>query len=457
MVILFSLSLFSASYYVSLKGNDSNNGDKAAPFRTIKRGVKILKAGDTLMVLPGNYGYEYNIQITRSGTKENPIVVMAEKGGNVILNGPRKANEVERADLGDEKGACFNNLNVSNIIINGFKISNYSVGIANIGVDEKQKNITIKNCELHNNASDGIENYKVNNVLVSNCTFISDEFPDRRGWNAIQDYGVNFYYCNNGVVEYSYFYGEHNQCVSFKEGDTAGVIRKNIFEGVGHFAIILGQNRISTESENNSNPSCKNLIAEYNIIRPTNGLNQVEPKRKYRTKTPILVDNVENAIVRYNYIEGFDDGNKTCGINLYNEARGKIEIYNNIVAFGVDNLMSGGIFQDWGFENKNDVEIHHNTFYKVSTDFINLRHESDIIWHFTKNLAWKTPFYKSNTDFEYNTENFRNNPEFINGDPRQQALSDSPVKQDFDFYYKKLTEPFCLKKNSNAKGFGAKP
>ncbi len=454
MSFFLSVSLFAETYYVSLNGNDSNNGSKQNPFRTIKKGVSILVAGDTLIVHAGNYGYEYDIRIKNSGMLNNPIVVKAEKKGTVILNGPRKPNEVERADLGEEKGACFNNLDISNIVIDGFKISNYSVGIANIGVDGKQENITIKNCELHNNGSDGVENYKVNNVLVSNCTFISDELPDRRGWNAIQDYGVNFYYCNNGVVEYSYFYGEHNQCVSFKEGDTNGVIRKNIFEGVGHFAIFLGQNRLQNETETNKNPTCKNLVAEYNIIRPSNGINQAEPKRKIRTKTPIVIDNTDGAKVNYNYIEGFDDANKTCGINIFNEARGDIEISNNIVAFAVDNLMSGGVFQDWGFENKTDVEIHHNTFYKVTADFINLRHEADIIWHFKKNLAWKTPFYESNTDFEYNKANYRCYPQFINGDPIQQVIVSKPVQHNFDAYYKKLTEPFRLKPDSPAKGYG---
>ena len=457
MVIKFPA--FAKMYHVSLTGNDMNSGTIKAPFRTIKKGITFLKAGDTLLVHPGNYGYEYNIRFNVSGTKEKPIVVMAEKAGTVILNGPRKPNEVECSQYDElNEGSCFINANASNIVIDGFNISNYSVGIEN-GIWGNRSttiphNITIKNCVLHNNGSVGIQNYRVAYVQVINCTFMSDEMPQRRGWNAIQDYGVNFYSCNNSIVENSYFYGEHNQALAFKEGDSDCVARKNIFEGIGHFGIFLGQNRLSDETEDNKNPTCKNLIAEYNIIRRTNGLNQVEPKRKYRMKTPIVIDNVDGAVVRNNYIEGFDDGNKTCGINIYNEARGKIEIYNNIIAFGVPNLMSGGIFQDWGFENKNDVEIHHNTFYKVSTDFINLRHEADIIWHFTKNLAYKTPFYESNTDKEYNTANFRGNPQFINGDPVQQTITTKADKKDFELYYHQLTDQFKLKEGSPAQGFG---
>ncbi len=467
MIFVFLLTLiqwpvFAKTYHVALNGKDTNSGTIKSPLRTIKKGITLLKAGDTLFVHPGNYGYEYNIRFNISGTKGKPIVVMAEKAGTVILNGPRKPNEVECPQYDElNEGSCFINANASNIVLDGFNISNYQVGIEDgIWGDQSNTNahnITIKNCVLHNNASVAIQNYRVKDVHILNCTFMSDEMPERRGWNAIQDYGVNFYICSDCVVENCYFYGEHNQSLAFKEGDTNCVARKNIFEGVGHFGIFLGQNRISNETEDNDNPTCKNLTAEYNIFRPTNGMNQVEPKRKYRMKTPIVIDNVDGAIVRNNYIEGFDDGNKTCGINLFNEAQGEIEIYNNIIAFGVPNLMSGGIFQDWGFENKNDVEIHHNTFYKVSTDFINLRHEADIIWHFTKNLAYKTPFYESNTDKEYNTENFRGNPQFINGDPVQQAITTKADKKDFDLYYKNLTEPFRLKKNSKAKGFGAMP
>jgi len=459
IIFLIPFSIFSETYHVSLKGNDSNNGSKTKPFRTIKKSVSLLVAGDTLIVHEGNYGYEYNIRISNSGTHEKPIMIMAETRGTVILNGPRKPDEYSTYQYEDGgTGSCFVINNVSNIIIDGFNISNYSVGITNgiWGSNSKNKpeNIQIKKCVFHNNASVGIQNYHVNNVLISNCTFKTDEMPDRRGWNAIQDYGTNFYYCNGGVVEDCYFYGEHNQALAFKEGDKDCIARRNIFEGVGHFAIFLGQNRLQNETENNKNPTCKNLVAEYNIIRSSNGINQAEPKRKIRTKTPIVIDNTDGAKVSYNYIEGFDDANKTCGINIFNEARGNIEISNNIVAFAVDNLMSGGVFQDWGFENKTDVEIHHNTFYKVTADFINLRHEADIIWHFKKNLAWKTPFYESNTDFEYNKDNYRCYPQFINGDPIQQAIVTKPVQHNFDAYYKKLTEPFRLKPDSPAKGYG---
>ncbi len=456
IVLLLNISFFASTYYVSVNGNDAASGSRNMPFRTIKKGVSVLIAGDTLIVTEGNYNYEYGIRIRKSGTAKDPIVIMAEKPLTVLLNGPRKPYEVECPKYEPvEKGHCFIIDDAAYITIDGFSISNYSVGIVDgTGGYYTTHHTIIKNCLLNRNGSDGIQNTRVSNVLVSNCIFYSDEMPQRRGWNAIQDYGVNFYSSKNCVVEDCYFYGEHNQVISFKEGDTNCVARRNVMEGVGHFGIFLGQNRLQNETENNKNPTCKNLVAEYNIIRPSNGINQVEPKRKYRTKVPIVIDNVDGAIVRNNYIEGFDEGNKNCGINIYNEARGAIEIYNNVVAFGVDNLMSGGVLQDWGFENKTDVEIYNNTFYKVSTDFINLRHEADMIWHFKKNIAWETPFYKSITDFEYNTDNFRNDPQFINGNPVQQEIYSEPAKRDFDEYYKKLTDPFRLKKNSKAKGFG---
>ena len=456
ILLLMNFAVLSNTYYVSLLGKDTNYGNINAPFRTIKKGVEVLVAGDTLIVSNGIYGYEYDIRINKSGTADNPIVIMAEEPHSVVLNGPRKPYEVECPEYEPvEKGYCFIIDDAAYITIDGFSINNYSVGIVDgTGGNYKTHHTIIKNCLLNRNGSDGIQNLRVSNILISNCIFYSDEMPQGRGWNSIQDYGVNFYSSKNCVVEDCYFYGEHNQVISFKEGDTNCVARRNIMEGVGHFGIFLGQNRLQNESENNKNPTCKNLIAEYNIIRPSNGYNQVEPKRKYRTKVPIVIDNVDGAIVRNNYIEGFDEGNKNCGINIYNEARGSIQIYNNVVAFGVENLMSGGILQDWGFENKTDVQIHNNTFYKVSTDFINLRHEADMIWHFKKNIAWKTPFYKSITDFEYNTDNFRNDPLFINGNPVQQEIYSEPTKRDFDKYFKKLTDPFRLNKDSKAKGFG---
>ena len=92
-----------ASYYVSSAGSDSNDGKSLKKaWRTLKRGVRDLKAGDTLYVAEGvyneggislNYGVGANFK-KQWGKPGSPIRVMGMPGAKVVVQGgkflPRK-------------------------------------------------------------------------------------------------------------------------------------------------------------------------------------------------------------------------------------------------------------------------------------------------------------------------------------------------------------------------------
>ena len=458
--LLFSCSSNTKSkekkYYVSLQGNDTNEGSLNAPFRTIKKGASVLTAGDTLVIKPGNYGYEYGILISKNGTKDSPIKIMAEKKGTVHLNGLRKKGEVDGPDSLKDcgTGSAIIIGNVSYVEIDGLHISNYLVGL-DIGIwdgealknehpTNKMHNIIVKNCTFEQNGKDGIQTFRADSVHISDCIFISgfimEEEDGETYPNAVQDYGCNFYGSTSSIVENCYFYGAANQALSFKEGDVDCIARRNIFEGALYTAIYLGQNKIADNNDENRNPSCKNLIAEYNIVRGTKG---------FRVKSPIRVDNCINAVVRDNYFEGFDKTGLTSGINIFDEAKGKIEIYNNIVAFSVDKKTSSGIDIAEKLAKETELVIYNNTFYNVAQDIYGKLRKNDI---YEKNII-----YKSKRSLKNDKKNFYGNPNFVDGEPKQLAISTSAIKPEFDLLYKKLTEQFVLSPNSQAIGFGATP
>ncbi len=443
IILIFSFPLFAKTYYVSLQGNDSNNGSEINAFRTIKKGVSILTASDTLIVKAGNYGNELSIDITKSGTKENPIVVMAEEAGTVFLKGLRKKGAEDYT--GKDEGIVFNVLSSSYIIIDGFHISDFSVGVNVLGSSKQEKStthhVTVRRCIFNNNGEVGVQTARADSTLVTDCQFISD-LVQKEGYIAsIQDYGCNFYNTTYSIVEDCYFYGAHHQSVSFKEGNKDCIVRKNIFEGAQYTAIYLGQNRRADASANNANPTCENLLAEYNIVRPAKG---------YRVKSPLRVDNCNNAIVRYNYFEGFDETNNTGGINVWNEALGRVEVYNNILAFGQKNERSCGVSLEFGGSSDVKVLIRNNTIYSVVQDLCLDRYRGDDTegFEFEKNISFMC---KHNSK---SGNNFTSNPKFIDGNPKQFSIASEPIKPNFNSYYKKLTEPFRLKKNSKAIGFG---
>lgn len=81
-------NLHAATFYVATNhtvASDANTGTSTEPLKTIAAGLNKLFAGDTLVVQEGIY--RESITITRSGTENQPIVIMAEPLGSVTIRG----------------------------------------------------------------------------------------------------------------------------------------------------------------------------------------------------------------------------------------------------------------------------------------------------------------------------------------------------------------------------------
>ena len=70
-------------YYVASDGDDSNPGTESQPWRTIQKAANTMSAGDSVIVLAGNY--DERVQVTRSGDAGAPITYQAD--GDVTTNG----------------------------------------------------------------------------------------------------------------------------------------------------------------------------------------------------------------------------------------------------------------------------------------------------------------------------------------------------------------------------------
>lgn len=76
LLVVMTLQSFAAIYYVSTTGNDSNPGTQASPWRTIQQGANRAVAGDTVVVLAGDYG-EY-VRTRANGAPGAPITFRAD-------------------------------------------------------------------------------------------------------------------------------------------------------------------------------------------------------------------------------------------------------------------------------------------------------------------------------------------------------------------------------------------
>jgi len=91
-LLLLSTFANARNYYVSSKGNDSNDGSLIKPFLTIQKAASIMLAGDICYIRAGIY--HETVSIKHSGKKDFPIQFKAYKDEVVIMDGTQTVNAV---------------------------------------------------------------------------------------------------------------------------------------------------------------------------------------------------------------------------------------------------------------------------------------------------------------------------------------------------------------------------
>lgn len=91
-----------AVYYVDgERGDDGNPGSREEPFATIRKGVEsVQKPGTRVVIAPGLYR-ETGIELTAGGTEREPVIIEAEKPGEVILSGSTVLGDWQATDRPD--------------------------------------------------------------------------------------------------------------------------------------------------------------------------------------------------------------------------------------------------------------------------------------------------------------------------------------------------------------------
>ncbi len=209
-VVLICSRADALTYHVSLNGNDKSNGtSKQSAFRTISKGVSVLKAGDTVIIGSGDYGRE-QVKVISSGKKDVPVTIKAEEPGKVIMRGDRKGRGLSIVDE-------------THIIIEGITFTKYRQGI----YIRRSSHITVKKCVFYNNEAAGITLNDGNQKEFDSShhhLFAENQFLDYSqtghgsplSGDGIQDYGLCMYFSSKVEVVNNYFYGHHHQCCSFK-------------------------------------------------------------------------------------------------------------------------------------------------------------------------------------------------------------------------------------------------
>src|SRR5689334_4237883 len=240
MFLVYALLFFlgtataqAATFYVATTGNDSNPGTVQQPFRTIVKGVSVLKPGDTTYVRAGTYNESINTNyvVFPSGTSwSNPVTLAAYPGETVTLVGY----------IGLAVPASY-------IIVSGLVIDANN-NVEGFSINQGSHHIRLQNCEVRNTYTNGIGIWWGNNNGLSsdyneilNCTIHHIASNGGDGSNQPFGYGRGhgiYVTTSNNIIRGNTFYdvGEYSihQWVGSPQFANNNIIEGNTVTRSGH-------------------------------------------------------------------------------------------------------------------------------------------------------------------------------------------------------------------------------
>lgn len=166
VLVLFSIiaalavpnTVWSATYYVSATGNNSNPGTEAQPWRTIQKAGSAAIAGDIIYVKAGTYNER--VVVANSGTAGNYITFSVYSNDVVTIDGDGITMPAWESGLFDLEDRSY-------IRISGFRVINAGPNDNNCGFYlDNCKDIIIENNYTYNTASSGIGVWNSANIIL---------------------------------------------------------------------------------------------------------------------------------------------------------------------------------------------------------------------------------------------------------------------------------------------------
>lgn len=263
------------SYYVATDGNDTNLGTESRPFQTIRKGVSVLRPGDTLYIREGTYaGIDTTMPIPSGTSWSNPVTIGGYPGETVTIEG-----------VSLNTGSTISYVIFDNLVHGGLyvgcgshhiRLSNSEVkNASNFGVffcDNADYNEVI-NCSVHDSVYHGLYIKSSNNLFDGNTVY-------NNGWWGYHLYNQDEHTVNNNIIRNSEVYGNgyarqgNGILVSSGSNNEAydNIVRDNIGGGIG-VAYGSGNAHVynntvygNTQGGIDIGPNATNTTVENNIV-----------------------------------------------------------------------------------------------------------------------------------------------------------------------------------------------
>jgi parallel beta-helix repeat protein len=331
------------TFYVSVHGNDADNGSKTAPWESIQYGLNRMKGGETLIILAGTYYEELLVQDKISSGER--IMVKGEDQEKVILDGSKISRDL-------------------------FFVENSSY-------------ITLMNVTVQNAPRAAIRLSYADHIIISDCII-----KDNGRWGVFTDFSDYTEIRNNRV---SGSKAEHGIYIS-NSSDFAQIEKNWVFSNVASGIQInadpsMGGDGISTDCIIDSNLIYENGRGGGAAINLASVQNSV-------IQNNILFHNLAGGIAAWDDDQGQEWGSSNLKIThntIYfkeNEGRWGISLKNGShSAMVCNNIVQGG--RRGSFEYDSSIvfglEIDYNIYFRQSSENVINQDEG---WEYTLN-QWK--------------------------------------------------------------------
>ena len=184
-----------AVYHVSPEGDDAADGSEATPFRTIRHGLSVMEAGDTLLLFDGVYhnpGYSEDHGAAGDENNNNGVVAQLQFSGSperwTTIAAYPDGNDVKPVLRFDGAGGLQLGTDASYIVIDGLEIHGPNEGLRYEWAHEHRwtkealytgrgiftwgpvHHIVVRNCNIHHTPNSGIRFNRADYILVENNT-----------------------------------------------------------------------------------------------------------------------------------------------------------------------------------------------------------------------------------------------------------------------------------------------
>jgi hypothetical protein len=210
-----NLAYSQQTFYVSVTGNDANNGSQQSPFRTIAKALTTSNAGAEIIVRAGTYNEALRVE------KQN-ITIRAFTGERPLIATNTGTGSPDQTIWFLAKGGKLNGLEITG----GFYYA----------VKFETGDGLVTNCKIHDTGRDCVKIVPgANNIRIESCEIYNSGIRDNSNAEGIDNVNGDDF-----VLRETYIHHTGTTGVYVKGGGRRCLIERNLITNTGSAGVLLG-------------------------------------------------------------------------------------------------------------------------------------------------------------------------------------------------------------------------